>query len=696
MRTRFELAGLFVLVMQGLLSTSCSSPLGAVGCVPGQVVECPCPGAGSGVQTCSAARTYGACNCGGSVPMADASTMDATTMDVAVPPRDAGGKDTGVTPPVDGFTPPADTGVTPPTDTGVTPPVDVFTPPTDTGVTPPVDVFTPPTDTGVTPPVDAGASSAPTNDTFAGATVLDLGSPVVRVTGTTVGATAQGGCGAGGDVYYRFTVVRREIIALSTFGSSYNTTLGFSGADGRVPATSCVDDGCPGLLQEGTVLVFEPGTYVVVVGGARAGGGAFALELRHLPAGNGPAAPLAVTGASTTLRGTTSGTSGYTPSCGVGAGPESAWYFATCPASQVTDFDVSTCGGATWDTVLEYRAAGSPTAICNDDNCLTQSRITGSFAAGFDLHVFYVDGYASTDQGDYALTVTFPGATAADAGAPVDTGACSSGTTLCGGACVALTTTANCGACGRACTSGQTCSGGACVSPCPAGMAYIPAGSFLMGDADTLSNGAQPPHMVTLSAYCMDLTEVTVAAYRGCTAPGCTTPSTGTYFNWGVAGRDNHPINGVDWNQSRAYCQWRGVDLPTEAQWEYAARGSDVTNHIYPWGNAAPASQLCWNRYPTPGSTCPVQSYPLGNSPFGLFDMAGNVIEWTRDFYANYPSAAASDPTGPTSGASRVLRGGAWNDSASVVRAAYRFDGRSPTYRDGSTGFRCARSLLMP
>jgi formylglycine-generating enzyme required for sulfatase activity len=225
-------------------------------------------------------------------------------------------------------------------------------------------------------------------------------------------------------------------------------------------------------------------------------------------------------------------------------------------------------------------------------------------------------------------------------------------------------------------------------------MACIPSGTFLMGDADTLSNGAQPPHMVTLSAYCMDLTEVTVAAYRGCTAPGCTTPSTGTYFNWGVAGRDNHPINGVDWNQSRAYCQWRGVDLPTEAQWEYAARGSDVTNHTYPWGNAAPASQLCWNRYPTPGSTCPVQSYPSGNSPFGLFDMAGNVIEWTRDFYANYPSAAASDPTGPTSGASRVLRGGAWNDSASVVRAAYRFDGRSPTYRDGSTGFRCARGAM--
>ena len=154
MRTRFELAGLIVLAMLGLLSSSCSSPRGSVSCLPGQVVECPCPGAGPGAQTCSASWSYGACNCGGPVPMADASTMD-----VAVTPRDA-----GVTPPVDGYTPPTDAavtppvdGFTPPTDAGGTPTIDVFTPPTDTGVTPTVDVFTPPTDTGVTPIVDAGA-----------------------------------------------------------------------------------------------------------------------------------------------------------------------------------------------------------------------------------------------------------------------------------------------------------------------------------------------------------------------------------------------------------------------------------------------------------------------------------------------------------------------------------------------------------
>ena len=125
-------------------------------------------------------------------------------------------------------------------------------------------------------------------------------------------------------------------------------------------------------------------------------------------------------------------------------------------------------------------------------------------------------------------------------------------------------------------------------------MVLIPAGSFMMGDADTASRDAQPSHMVTLSAFCIDLTEVTVAAWRGCTSAGCTAPAAGGYCNWGMTGRETHPINCVDWNQSRAYCQSRGGDLPTEAQWEYAARGPDAVSHLYPWGNAAPDSQLCW------------------------------------------------------------------------------------------------------
>ena len=123
---------------------------------------------------------------------------------------------------------------------------------------------------------------------------------------------------------------------------------------------------------------------------------------------------------------------------------------------------------------------------------------------------------------------------AADA---ADTGtllACGSGTHLCGSTCVSDTLVTSCGSSCTPCVASTgfsaTCVAGMCGEgpPCPTGMAYIPAGSFLMGDADTASFNAQPPHMVTLSAYCMDLTEVTVAAYRGCTAPECTTPTTGS------------------------------------------------------------------------------------------------------------------------------------------------------------------------
>lgn len=227
---------------------------------------------------------------------------------------------------------------------------------------------------------------------------------------------------------------------------------------------------------------------------------------------------------------------------------------------------------------------------------------------------------------------------------------------------------------------------------CPTGMVLIPAGSFMMGDAAGYQ--AQPAHMVTLSAFCMDLTEVTVAAWRGCSAPGCTAPDTSTNCNWSASpgAREDHPINCVDWNQARAYCGFLGGDLPTEAQWEYAARGMDSASHLYPWGNAAPGSQLCWSGGSVDrSSTCPVRSFPTGLSPFGVFDMAGNVCEWTLDWHASYSSAAAVDPTGPVSGDARVTRGGSWLDGfAYQVKAASR-QGGFPMLRFVSGGFRCSR-----
>jgi formylglycine-generating enzyme required for sulfatase activity len=225
-------------------------------------------------------------------------------------------------------------------------------------------------------------------------------------------------------------------------------------------------------------------------------------------------------------------------------------------------------------------------------------------------------------------------------------------------------------------------------------MQFIPAGMFQMGASDIPA--AVPLHGVQLSAFCMDTTEVTVSAYASCPRATCTTPDAVGNCNWEVAGREQYPLNCVDWNQARAYCQSRGGDLPTEAQWEYAARGTD--GRLYPWGNDAPGSQLCWSG----GGTvqlrpCNVRSFPSGNSPFGLFDMAGNVWEWTLDYSAPYTGSVASyvlNPTGPASGSTRVYRGGSWSHGAAVnVRASVRYD-LAPTSRNDSVGFRCARGAL--
>lgn len=260
------------------------------------------------------------------------------------------------------------------------------------------------------------------------------------------------------------------------------------------------------------------------------------------------------------------------------------------------------------------------------------------------------------------------------------------------------TSAAHCGGCGRACTSAQTCTSGSCVAlpTCSSGMRLIPAGMFVMGDPMSDDLPAQPVHGVRLTAFCMDATEVTVSSYEACVAAArCTAPGTTSGCNWGVSGRNQHPLNCVDWSQSRAYCQWRGGDLPTEAQWEYAARGTD--GRMYPWGNYGPGSQLCWSGYLTNrSSTCIAGSFAGGNSPFGLFDMAGNVYEWTLDWYAPYMGNSNSyvlNPTGSGSGSYRVFRGGSWADTtAIVVRSSLRRG--SLLDRINSVGFRCAQDSM--
>jgi formylglycine-generating enzyme required for sulfatase activity len=225
-----------------------------------------------------------------------------------------------------------------------------------------------------------------------------------------------------------------------------------------------------------------------------------------------------------------------------------------------------------------------------------------------------------------------------------------------------------------------------------------------------------PAHRVTLGVYCIDRTEVTVAQYRQCMQAGtCSMHTTvslpglsaqdATFFNQYCNGartdRDQHPMNCIDWAQADTFCRSRNGRLPTEAEWELAARGAD--QRTYPWGQAVPARLLlnacdadCQSLFERPGrprpraihdssdgfsATAPVGTFTAGASLFGLQDMAGNVMEWTSDWYAPYSAMPATDPTGATSGTNRVTRGGHWYSSnPATVRGADRVEA-APTTR---------------
>jgi formylglycine-generating enzyme required for sulfatase activity len=214
------------------------------------------------------------------------------------------------------------------------------------------------------------------------------------------------------------------------------------------------------------------------------------------------------------------------------------------------------------------------------------------------------------------------------------------------------------------------------------GMTYIPAGAFTVGDGVDRARVGN----VSVQAFCIDRAEVTTASYEGCVALGkCTPPGAGEGCNSVADARGDHPINCVDWMQASTYCEAIGLRLPSEFEWEYAARGLD--SRLYPWGNEAPRNQLCWDGEGNHvgksrrRSTCPVHSHAKGNSPFGLADMAGNVSEWT------------SSPWAATDG-DRVSRGGSWTSLGPAgVRAALR-DGAKPGLRSADLGFRCARSAM--
>lgn len=212
-----------------------------------------------------------------------------------------------------------------------------------------------------------------------------------------------------------------------------------------------------------------------------------------------------------------------------------------------------------------------------------------------------------------------------------------------------------------------------------------------MGNGDAgpaAESDEKPQHTVYLDAFWIDRTEVTNAMYAQCVQTGkCSAPAHSRRY--GLPEYANHPALGVSWNQAQEYCAWAGRRLPTEAEWEKAARGTD--GRLYPWGNDAPdASRLNFNHLVD--DTTEVGKYPAGASPYGALDMAGNVWEWVADGYDEnyYAESPAKNPTGGNSANQRVLRGGSWNNEAPNVRAANRFwafPGRNDT-----DGFRCARS----
>ena len=258
-------------------------------------------------------------------------------------------------------------------------------------------------------------------------------------------------------------------------------------------------------------------------------------------------------------------------------------------------------------------------------------------------------------------------------------------------------------------------------------LVYVPAGDFQMGSSDGVGDEAEHPlHQVYLDAYWIDQTEVTNGMYSmfvnetGYITEVEKKGDSDIYLNNGwqsVSGADwqhphgpesslngleNHPVVHVTWNDANAYCMWAGRRLPTEAEWEKAARG--IWGGTYPWGQDLPSGDLVNfadantnfdQSDPTTNDgyseTAPVGSYPQGASPFGVYDMAGNVFEWVADWYATDNYQVYSNPQGPSTGEFKIWRGGSWNSGSNPLRSAYRAWNNSAP-ESNILGFRCALS----
>lgn len=246
------------------------------------------------------------------------------------------------------------------------------------------------------------------------------------------------------------------------------------------------------------------------------------------------------------------------------------------------------------------------------------------------------------------------------------------------------------------------------VSPDQMMLVFIPAGEFKMGssraDDPQAFDEELPQHIVYLGDFWIDKTEVTNAQYAMCVASGNCTPPANNYSSTRESYYNNsqyadYPVVFVSWSQAAAYCSWAGRRLPTEAEWEKAARGSD--GRVYPWGNTFDGTlanscdancNLPWKGQYDDGyvETAPVGAYPNGASVYGILDMAGNVYEWVADWYDPYNPDRQENPTGPNSGLDKIMRGGSWGDDPAHVRTTIRSPINPDNWLD-FIGFRCAR-----
>jgi sulfatase modifying factor 1 len=221
----------------------------------------------------------------------------------------------------------------------------------------------------------------------------------------------------------------------------------------------------------------------------------------------------------------------------------------------------------------------------------------------------------------------------------------------------------------------------------------IPGGEFMMGELSPPNAGFVDnyQHKVYVDSFYIDKYEVTNAQYKEfCDSTGRSLPEFWNMdvYNSGQAFPD-YPVTGVTWADAEAYAKWKGFRLPTEAEWEYAARGG-IAGKRFPNGNEMDSSMA--NYYPTQMHTIPVGSYPPNG--YGLFDMAGNVVEWVYDFYSEdyFNESPYKNPTGPLYGKQRVIRGGGWRSGKSCNMVSFRQSLR-PYWVDFNVGFRCAKDL---